>query len=81
MDARTMDISKKRQRAGRLGGRKRSERKTAANQNNGRLGGRARSEGQAAAARSNGKLGGRPKNAIAEEQALDSIFGVGSISM
>ena len=82
MDARAMDISKKRQRAGRLGGRKRSERKTAANQINGRLGGLAHTEAQALAARANGKLGGRRTNAAkaaAEAQVLDAIFGAGSV--
>jgi hypothetical protein len=76
-----VDVSKRRQRGGRLGGRKRSERKTASCRVNGRLGGLAgagvRTESKAAAARLNGKLGGRPKNALAEEQALDAIFGAG----
>ena len=85
MDAYRMDISKKRQRSGRLGGRKRSEKKTGACRANGRLGGLAgagvRTESKAASSRANGKLGGRPKNAIAEARALDSIFGIGSISM
>jgi hypothetical protein len=84
MTAREMDISKKRQRAGRLGGRKQSERKTTAVRANGRLGGlkggQSKSEAKAAASRANGRL--RLTNtarASAEAQVLNEIFGAGSI--
>jgi hypothetical protein len=79
MDAPAMDISKKRQRAGRLGGRKRSERKTQANQINGRVGGLAKSGKKVAASRANGALGGRPTIAAADVRVLDAIFGAGSV--
>ena len=78
MDAQAMAIKKQHQWAGRLGGRKRSARKTQANRVNGRLGGLAHTERKALAARANGKLGGRRSKAAkaaAEAQVLNEIFG------
>jgi hypothetical protein len=75
MDARAIDIGKKRQRAGRLGGQRRSEKKTTAVRLNAAKGGSVSSERKATAARANGRLGGRPTNAIREARELVAIFG------
>lgn len=78
MDAQAMAIKKQHQWAGRLGGRKRSERKTQANRVNGKRGGLAHTERKALAARANGKLGGRLSKAAkasAESQVMNEIFG------
>ena len=81
MDAQAINLRKQHQWAGRLGGRKRSEAKTAAARANGRLGGSARTERKALAVRANGRKGGRPSKtalAVAEAREMAAIFGAGS---
>jgi hypothetical protein len=82
MDAQAMNLNKKLQRGGALGGRKRSERKTIAVRANAAKGGSARTERKALAARANGRKGGRRTNAAkaaAEARELYAIFGAGSV--
>jgi hypothetical protein len=79
MDAQAMNLNKQRQRSGRLGGRKQSEKKTAACRLNAAKGGLAHTEAQALASRANGRKGGRPPKtalAVAESEVMTEIFGL-----